>query len=62
LGARDPLAAVARPRLGCGTRAPLDLSRGLVEHVGQRNLGVTANTYSHVLVDEAELEHATLLY
>jgi hypothetical protein len=24
------------------------------EHVGQRNLAVTANTYSHVLADEAE--------
>jgi integrase len=27
------------------------------EHVGQRNLAVTANTYSHVLVDEAELDY-----
>jgi integrase len=26
------------------------------EHVGQRNLAVTANTYSHVLADEAELD------
>ena len=31
------------------------------EHVGQRNLAVTANIYSHVLVDEAELDYATLL-
>jgi integrase len=31
------------------------------EHVGQRNLAVTANTYSHVLADEAELDYATLL-
>jgi integrase len=31
------------------------------EHVGQRNLAVTANTYSHVLVDEAELDYAELL-
>ncbi len=31
------------------------------EHVGQRNLAVTANTYSHVLVDEAELDYAGLL-
>jgi integrase len=31
------------------------------EHVGQRNLAVTANTYSHVLVDEAELDYAALL-
>jgi hypothetical protein len=31
------------------------------EHVGQRSLRVTADTYSHVLVDEAELDYATLL-
>jgi hypothetical protein len=31
------------------------------EHVGQRNLAVTANTYSHVLADEAELNYANLL-
>jgi integrase len=31
------------------------------EHVGQRNLAVTANTYSHVLVDEAELDYAELV-
>jgi integrase len=31
------------------------------EHVGQRNLAVTANTYTHVLADEAELEYAELL-
>ena len=31
------------------------------EHVGQRNLAVTANTYSHVLPDEAELDYANLL-
>lgn len=31
------------------------------EHVGQRNLAVTANTYSHVLTDEAELDYAGLL-
>jgi integrase len=31
------------------------------EHVGQRNLAVTANTYSHVLADEAELDYTTLL-
>ena len=30
------------------------------EHVGQRNLAVTANTYSHVLTDEAELDYAGL--
>jgi integrase len=31
------------------------------EHMGQRNLAVTANTYSHVLADEAELDYADLL-
>jgi integrase len=31
------------------------------EFVGQRNLAVTANTYSHVLIDEAELDYAALL-
>jgi integrase len=31
------------------------------ELVGQRNLAVTANTYTHVLVDEAELDYARLL-
>ena len=31
------------------------------EHVGQRNLAVTANTYSHVLADEVELDYGGLL-
>jgi integrase len=31
------------------------------EHVGQRDLAVTANTYSHVLTDETELDYAGLL-
>jgi len=31
------------------------------ELVGQRNLAVTANTYTHVLTDEAELDYAELL-
>jgi len=31
------------------------------EHVGQRNLAVTANTYTHVLVDETELDYRSLL-
>jgi integrase len=31
------------------------------EHVGQRSLRVTADTYSHVLVDERELDHARLI-
>jgi integrase len=28
------------------------------EHVGQRNLAVTANTYTHVLISEAEVDYA----
>jgi integrase len=31
------------------------------EFVGQRDLTVTANTYTHVLVDESELDYAALL-
>lgn len=31
------------------------------ELVGQRNLAVTANTYTHVLTDEVELGYADLL-
>ena len=31
------------------------------EFVGQRNLAVTANTYTHVLADEVELDYADLL-
>jgi len=31
------------------------------EHVGQRNLSVTANTYTHVLTDETEIDYGTLV-
>lgn len=31
------------------------------EHVGQRNLAVTANTYTHVLTDEAEIAYEEML-
>jgi integrase len=31
------------------------------EHVGQSNLAVTANTYSHVLGDETELDYERML-
>jgi integrase len=31
------------------------------EHVGQRNLAVTANTYTHVLADETELDYEEVL-
>ncbi len=30
------------------------------EHVGQRNLATTANTYSHVLTDERELDYSSI--
>jgi hypothetical protein len=31
------------------------------ELVGQRDLAVTANTYTHVIVDPTELDYAALL-
>jgi hypothetical protein len=31
------------------------------EFVGQRDLAVTANTYTHVLLDEEELDYTNLL-
>ena len=31
------------------------------EFVGQRDLVVTANTYTHVMLDEAEVNYARLL-
>ena len=31
------------------------------QRVGQRNLAVTANTYTHVLADETELDYEALL-
>ena len=31
------------------------------EFVGQRSISVTAETYSHVMVDETELNYAELL-
>jgi len=31
------------------------------EHVGQRNLAVTASTYTHVLTDEQELDYERML-
>ena len=31
------------------------------EHVGQRNLAVTANTYTHVLSDELELDYERMI-
>jgi hypothetical protein len=31
------------------------------KHVAQRSLRVTADTYSHVLVDERELDYAAML-
>ena len=31
------------------------------EQVGQRDLAVTANTYSHVMLDEGEVDYGGLL-
>ena len=31
------------------------------ENVGQRDLAVTANTYTHVLTDEAEIDYERML-
>jgi hypothetical protein len=31
------------------------------EHVGQESLAVTANTYTHVVLDQTELDYAELL-
>jgi hypothetical protein len=50
------------------TSAPADLAAApggvpwarIGEHVGQRNLAKTANTYSHVLADERELDYGSL--
>jgi hypothetical protein len=33
----------------------------IAEFVGQRDLTVTANVYSHVMLDEAELDYAEML-
>ena len=31
------------------------------QHVGQRDLAVTANTYTHVLVNRQELDYVSLV-
>jgi hypothetical protein len=46
-GEREPLRGVPWARIG--------------EFVGQRNLSVTADVYSHVLGDETELDYESLL-
>jgi hypothetical protein len=33
----------------------------IAEFVGQRDLSVTANTYTHVMLDETELDYEQLL-
>lgn len=69
--------AIARACIAAGVPAfsPHDLRHGRIklehlrgkpwarigEFVGQRNLAVTANTYTHVLVDEIEIDYAILL-
>jgi hypothetical protein len=61
-GARDVLAEIDREH----RRISLLHLRGvpgarIAEFVGQRNLTTTANTYSHVLIGEAEVDYADLL-
>jgi len=51
--------AIARLELFMRTKKTVSARIG--ERVGQRNLAVTANTYTHVLADELELEYAALL-
>jgi hypothetical protein len=36
-------------------------SARICEQVGQRNIAITANVYSHVMVDEGEVDDAGLL-
>jgi hypothetical protein len=38
------------------TESRMRLSARIGERIGRRNLAVTANPYSHVLADEAELD------
>ena len=72
----SPLAAIARACTAAGVPAfsPHDLRHRRIsllhlggtpwarigEHLGQRNLATTANTYSHVLTDERELDYSSL--
>jgi hypothetical protein len=35
--------------------------RGIAEFVGQRDISITADTYTHVLADEKELDSEALL-
>jgi integrase len=75
LGTRRAVAAISGHAAGIPAFSPHDLRHRRIsllhlggvpwarigEAVGQRNLAVTANTYSHVLIDEAELDYAELL-
>jgi hypothetical protein len=63
-----PRRAASRPSDGTKRKGSPDCSacpyRPLTsggQGVGQRNLAVTANTYTHVLADERELDYANLL-
>ena len=38
------------------------LRRRIGQHVGQRDLAVTANTYTHVMSDEVELDYAAMMW
>lgn len=54
-------AAAAAPLLFSSVRSAGVPWARIGEHVGQRDLAVTANTYSHTLVSEDELDYANLL-
>ena len=55
--ARSPRATRARSRLGFTVRR---YRRPRTARVGQRSLSVTADTYTHVLLDDRELDYARL--
>jgi integrase len=66
---------LAQPSRGCRHRHPHNLRHRRItlphlsgvpwarigEHVGQRSLRVTADTYTHVLSDEDELDYPEVL-
>lgn len=56
-------ASQAQPAQGSDTVmiSMLAINARIGEHVGQRNLAVAANTYTHVLADETELDYQRML-
>jgi hypothetical protein len=61
-GGGSPAVQPARPAPPADLApSPARRTLGAGEFVGQRNLAVTANTYTHVLADETELDYVALL-